>query len=187
MFETECAQKMNIRIFGKSIIKKYSHRIMKFNIREATSVWETENDLLFKTVSVNEQIEGTYSKSVSQKIAGENIGKCDVFVLYQNEKPLGTISVMYKGGNELEYKIRNIEAFIYNVYVAPEARGKGFAGKMMQFLMSYLREKGINEAYLAVSTDNESAIRAYEKFGFCDVENKSFYRILRKNMPYHTL
>ena len=94
---------------------------------------------------------------------------------------------MYKGGNELEYRIRNIEAFIYNLMVIPSRRGNGIAGNMLHQLAESLTRKSITNVYLAVSQDNYSAIKAYNKAGFDIVSKKTFVRFLRVNLPYHCL
>ena len=95
---------------------------------------------------------------------------------------------MYKNGDELEYRIRNIDAFIFNVFINEELRGNGYCGKMIQLLVSRLKmEKSISEVYLAVSEDNLAAINAYHKIGFISVYKKRFFRVLRHNIPYHIL
>ena len=81
--------------------------------------------------------------------------------------------MMYKGADDLEYRIRNIDAYIFDVYVNNQYRGKGYAGEMIRQLMEYLHGKGINIAHLAVAKSNRSAIRAYEKTGFMTVTDKN--------------
>lgn len=94
---------------------------------------------------------------------------------------------MYKGSDDLEYRIRNIDAYIFDVFVNEKYRGNGYAGEMIRRLMEYLHKKGIDSADLAVSLSNTSAIRAYEKIGFTTVKDCSFARILKINIPYHAL
>lgn len=94
---------------------------------------------------------------------------------------------MYKGTDDLEYRIRSIDAYIFDVYVNSSYRGKGYAGEMIRQLMEYLHAKNIDIAHLAVSTKNEKAIRAYEKAGFSTVYDRSFARVLKINIPYHSL
>ena len=72
----------------------------------------------------------------------KNIEKCDVFVFFDSfQNIIGTLSVMYRGGNDIEYKIRNIEAFIYNVFTDEQYRGKGYAKQMINLLMLFLHKK----------------------------------------------
>ena len=94
---------------------------------------------------------------------------------------------MYKGTDDLEYRIRNIDAYVFDVFVNNSCRGRGYAGEMIRQLMCYLHGKGIDSAYLAVSVSNESAIRAYKKTGFTTVKDLNFARVLKINIPYHVL
>ena len=70
---------------------------------------------------------------------------------------------MYKNVDELEYKFRNIDAVTYNVRIDSAYRGKGYAKEMLLFIGMLLNYQGINDMYLAVSTDITSAIKAYKK------------------------
>ena len=153
---------------------------------------EDEKDNIHDLVLVSndsELIDGTYTISLQKKIINNNSGKCDTFILKEinTQRSIGVISVMYKGGDELEYKIRNIDAFIYNVMIDESVRGNGYAGVMIKKLGSILKNKGIREAYLAVSIDNNGAITAYRKTGFEVVEEKKFIRTMKINIPYYRL
>lgn len=94
---------------------------------------------------------------------------------------------MYKGSDDLEYRIRNIYAYIFDVLVNEKYRGNGYADEMIRQLMEYYHKKGIESADLTVSVSNTSAIRAYEKTGFTTVKDCSFARIMKINIPYHFL
>ena len=52
------------------------------------------------------------------------------------------------------------------MYVSPGQRGKGLNGVIMERLMAWSTERGVNDFYLDVYSDNAAAIRAYEKLGF---------------------
>ena len=58
---------------------------------------------------------------------------------------------------------------------------------MIRLLSEYLHLKSIDKVYLAVSTNNSSAIRAYEKIGFVTEYDSSFIRVLKVNIPYRKL
>ena len=101
------------------------------------------------------------------------------------KRPMGFIWVIRRGGNEMVYKIRNVEALISCVCVFKEYRGKNIANGMIGKVVELLREEDGTEVALGVRTDNASAIRAYEKAGFRVTGEKKYLRILRKNIPYH--
>ena len=132
-------------------------------------------------------VQGTYGVSIQKNLMRRNGSLCEQYVLYDGNELLGTLSVMYRGGNELEYRIRHIDAFIYNLAVMETYRGRGVAGIMLERLFITLADRGYKDVYLAVSTDNTSAIRAYEKAGFVVEDMKSFVRTLKINIPYHAL
>lgn len=163
------------------------HLIMKKAINLSLSESGDSSLVLERIENFSDLIDGTYSVKVQTKIISQNWGKCDTFILKEREKTIGILSIMYKGGNELEYKIRDIEAFLYNVMIIPEYRGQGYFHKMLSKLEQQLVTFSIKNIYLAVSTDNESAIKAYEKNNFTVVDYKIFIRFLKKNLPYYVL
>ncbi|MFD1009521.1 GNAT family N-acetyltransferase [Oceanisphaera ostreae] len=52
------------------------------------------------------------------------------------------------------------------MYVAEEYRGLGLNKVILQNLVSWGRQRGVTDFYLDVYAENNSAVRAYEKFGF---------------------
>ncbi|WP_426279318.1 GNAT family N-acetyltransferase [Chryseobacterium sp. S-02] len=57
-------------------------------------------------------------------------------------------------------------AYLGFMYVKPEYRGKGINKLILDKLTSWARSKDISEIRLDVYSQNESAIKAYEKAGF---------------------
>ena len=58
---------------------------------------------------------------------------------------------------------------------------------IIESLCRELSSKGIDKVYLAVSTNNESAIKAYKKSGFIVEKTSCFIRFLKINIPYREL
>lgn len=59
------------------------------------------------------------------------------------------------------------KAFIWGVYVAPEARGNGIGGKVVSHALSYASETlGVRQVNLGVNTKNTAAVALYRKLGF---------------------
>ena len=52
------------------------------------------------------------------------------------------------------------------MFVAPEFRGQGINQTILDRLMQWGNSKGVSDFYLDVYSQNEAAIRAYEKAGF---------------------
>ncbi len=67
-------------------------------------------------------------------------------------------------GYSLEFGGR--DAFVDEIYLLPEARGKGIGTQAMQVMIETCRSNGIQAVHLEVSAENEAAIAYYEKSGF---------------------
>lgn len=183
---------MGLKLFGKNILQVYTHKIMKvdYNTAKKTpakssyTLRKINNDIISDELA---SIGTTVTVSNLKHLLRVNGSRCEGFIFEGKDTPIGTIWVMYRGANDLEYRIRNIDAYIFDVYVNSLHRGKGYAGEMICQLMEYLHDKDINTAYLAVSISNKSALRAYKKTGFTTVTDKKFARFLKINIPYHKL
>ena len=57
-------------------------------------------------------------------------------------------------------------AYFGFMYTDPDYRGRGINGKIMNGLQKWATSVGLVEIRLHVYSENEPAIRAYEKFGF---------------------
>ncbi len=60
-------------------------------------------------------------------------------------------------------------AAIYGMWVAPEARGQGVGGSLMDALEGWAREAGYGDIGLGVTMTNEAAIRLYTAKGYADI------------------
>ncbi|MBM7073759.1 GNAT family N-acetyltransferase [Shewanella sp. 202IG2-18] len=60
------------------------------------------------------------------------------------------------------------------MYVLPEFRGRGLNKQLLNKIIEWSRQRGVNDFYLDVYSQNISAIKAYEKLGFepCLLEMK---------------
>jgi GNAT superfamily N-acetyltransferase len=52
------------------------------------------------------------------------------------------------------------------MYVAPEARGQGCAGQLLDAVAAAARERGAHRLTLCVTADNRAAHRSYTRYGF---------------------
>jgi GNAT superfamily N-acetyltransferase len=87
-----------------------------------------------------------------------------VVVAEDNGKLIAGGSAVIKQGNH--YNIFNDYAFLGFMFVVPEYRGRGVNSLIIEALIDWSRKKGLNEIRLQVYSDNDPAIRAYEKVGF---------------------
>src|SRR3984893_2954868 len=76
------------------------------------------------------------------------------------------------GGDMAGYGIMSIgagEAHILNVCIRDEYRGRGFARKVLLYLLERARASVMYEAFLEVSPSNTAAARLYHSMGFVQV------------------
>ena len=95
---------------------------------------------------------------------------------------------MYQGGNEFQYRVRKTDAFVFDVYVSPDLRGRGICGQMFKYVFQILKEKNRKMVALGVRANNESAIKAYKKLGGDFRKRKRFVQLFRRfNIPYYVV
>ena len=180
----------SFELFGKRIVSVFEHYLMSIDYSDTKKI-KTSLKMECVTSKFDKIIDGTYNSDLAKKIVLDNKKLCEIFVFSDTDDNIvGTLCVMYKGGNDIEYKIRNVKAFIYNVFTSEKFRGNGYAKEMICLLMQYLYDKSdgkIQRAFLAVSTNNISAIKAYKKTGFKIRKKTSFVRIMKMNIPYRIL
>lgn len=64
------------------------------------------------------------------------------------------------------YQRYDVYGYLGFMFVKPEFRGRGLNSLLMDDLKKWILSKGITEVRLQVYSDNEAAVRAYEKAGF---------------------
>ena len=77
--------------------------------------------------------------------------------------------VIEAGGDTAGYGIMSIgatEGHILNVCLRDEYRGRGFARRMLVYLLEQARACGMREAFLEVRPSNTAAERLYRSMGF---------------------
>jgi len=77
--------------------------------------------------------------------------------------------VIEAGGDMAGYGIMSIgagEAHVLNVCIGEAHRGRGFARRILSYLMDRARGAGMYEAFLEVRPSNTAAARLYHSLGF---------------------
>jgi ribosomal-protein-alanine N-acetyltransferase len=70
-----------------------------------------------------------------------------------------------------------VEAEILMVAVAPNARSRGLAGRMLARHLSRLAARGVRRLFLEVDEGNEAALRLYASSGFEQVGRRAGYYV----------
>lgn len=67
-----------------------------------------------------------------------------------------------------QYAVEGNLVGLYDVFTAPEARGRGIAGRLCQALLARAQQQGAQHAYLQVEGDNHAARAVYHRLGLGD-------------------
>lgn len=64
------------------------------------------------------------------------------------------------------YEKHEVFGYLGFMFVSPEFRGKGINGLLLDELKKWILSQGITEVRLQVYSENDAAVKAYEKAGF---------------------
>ena len=93
----------------------------------------------------------------------DDLGDITGFVLYDNEKPIGSIGLK---------KITDDSCEIVRVFVLESCRGNGYAGMLFEKIENLAKELGFKNAEMVAWASAKSALRLYEKLGYKKSEEK---------------
>ena len=111
----------------------------------------------------NEEIWGKYKNKRLQQFEKQEI---DVFVIEDNEKFIGEITVNYKSHQLETETIPNKRVYLEAFRVDKKYQGKGLGQKLINYCTDYLANRGYIEFTIGVEDDNEIAKHIYSKLGF---------------------
>jgi ribosomal protein S18 acetylase RimI-like enzyme len=80
-----------------------------------------------------------------------------VLAVNQNEEIVGTATGLTAEDGTVE---------VVAMYVAPDARGQGCAGQLLDAVAAAARQRGTHRLVLRVTRDNRAASRCYTRYGF---------------------
>ena len=101
-------------------------------------------------------------ETVRNLIKNYNLGR--IWIIEIDSKSVGYIILTF--GYSIEYKGR--DAFIDELYIEEEFRGRGIGKAAMNFIVKEARNLGIHAVHLEVERDNAAAKKLYEKNDFKD-------------------
>ena len=98
--------------------------------------------------------------------AGARLGSGEVAVLFVGDGPEGFAELrfrpsLYTGG---------LDAYLEELYVVPERRGRGLGRALLEAAMDYARARGADRIDLNTSEDDVAARALYERTGFTNRE-----------------
>lgn len=93
-----------------------------------------------------------------------------------NEEELCGLCACYM--NNYDTKV----AYITHIEVHPEYKHQGLGSKIMDATIAEAKSKGFNRIQLEVHKDNGVALLFYERFGFCNVEDRGEKYLMSKDV-----
>lgn len=98
---------------------------------------------------------------IQELIADE---KTEVLVIESDNKLVGCGYAQIRSAKP--YQNHELFGYLGFMFVKPEFRGRGINNLLLNDLKQWVLSKGITEVRLEVYSDNDPAVRAYEKAGF---------------------
>lgn len=123
-----------------------------------------DSDLLFKIVEHENEVFGEATVGNWNIKPFAKYGK--VFVAMTDDEKGELISVI-----EVLSSFDKELAYIYGVSTVPKFEKKGYATKLLEYTIQYLKKIGIKKFELTVDIDNFAAQKIYKKLNFKIVEN----------------
>lgn len=75
-----------------------------------------------------------------------------------------------------ELSLNSTEAYIHDVFVAPQARGRAVAPSMLEFVAKELRARDVYRSWALIGADNVASVRAFEKAAYAAVADVIYQR-----------
>ena len=110
--------------------------------------------------------EDLWIKYKNQRLKEFENNEIDVYVIEENEKFIGEITVNYINHDLETETIPNIRVYFEAYRINENYQGKGLGQKLMEYVINDLKQKGYKEFTIGVEDDNEKAKHIYFKYGF---------------------
>ena len=113
----------------------------------------------------NEELWIKYKNQRLKQFDNEEI---DIYVIKEDEKFIGELTVNYVSHDLKSETIPNIRVYFEAFRIDKKYQGKGLGQKLIEYTINDLKEKGFKEFTIGVEEDNEKAKHIYFKYGFTE-------------------
>jgi ribosomal protein S18 acetylase RimI-like enzyme len=86
------------------------------------------------------------------------------WLITEGERPVGYVVLTVS----FSFEYRGCDAFIDELYIAEEYRGRGIGRRAMEFVETVAHQRGVNAMHLEVSPANAAALELYRRSGYVD-------------------
>ncbi len=122
----------SLKLFGFPIIDYTPHILMSFTTSADDNI-QTPLECSGVEKITDENAKDFASSSIRDLLRSQTNGPCEWFGVWKEPGiPAGYLRVLYKGSAIGRYRVRNIDAFIVNVFVNAEFRRKGYGEYLLR-------------------------------------------------------
>jgi GNAT superfamily N-acetyltransferase len=86
------------------------------------------------------------------------------WLIVEGEQPIGYVVLTIS----FSFEYRGCDAYIDELYIAEERRGRGIGRRAVAFVETMARDLGVNAMHLEVSRANTPALELYRRIGYVD-------------------
>jgi len=116
------------------------------------------------------------SEALTALLRDANLGRA--WVILDGDKPAGYVVLCF--GYSLEWLGR--DAFIDELYLREEYRGRGWGRKTIQFVEEEARKAGVRTLHLEVVQQNSRALEVYRRLGFREHDSAFLSKWIAKDL-----
>lgn len=148
--------------------------IIRATIKHAKLISElgaTTFDQAFRGTCTDEDLEGVLKAYYNKEQVAKELGDADdyFFILFKDEVAAGYARIHL--GRQIESCFASKKsAELMRIYFLHEFHGKGLAQHLLNYCLTFLRQKGFEQVYLSVWEHNDRAQAFYRKHGFKDTQ-----------------
>jgi len=112
--------------------------------------------------------EELWIKYKEQRLKQFDNKEIDIYVIEEDEKIIGELTVNYISHDLESETIPNIRVYFEAFRIDKKDQGKGLGQRLIEYTINDLKVKGFKEFTIGVEEDNEKAKHIYFKYGFTD-------------------
>ncbi len=107
------------------------------------------------------------TEMIEQNERDMNRGSIDIFVMFDNDRPIGELHVAYESDDDRAVKGKRAYLFAFRIH--EDYQGRGYGKRLLQSVIDTLTEQGYYEFTVGVEDENDRARHIYDSFGFTEL------------------
>ena len=107
------------------------------------------------------------SEMIEQNEQDMNNGTIDIFVMFDNDRPIGELHAAYDSDDKRAAKGKRVYLFAFRIH--EDYQGRGYGKQLLRSVIDTLTKQGYSEFTVGVEDDNTKAKHVYDRFGFTEL------------------